>query len=157
QQRGARRAGLLGAEGPRRGPRRRGRGAPPPRRPRLRPRHGRPRRRPRRAPDLRGPRPARPAQGRPLRLPDGRPAAPLPRTDLLRARRRLVAGPLARAAGAAGGRDPLGRVDRLRVTVLLGKRPEDSLADPELIRLFLACHADDERPWGAEDAFFRAG
>jgi hypothetical protein len=47
--------------------------------------------------------------------------------------------------------------DRLKALLLMGKRPEDALADPASVRLFLACHACDGRPWGPEDYFHRAG
>jgi hypothetical protein len=48
--------------------------------------------------------------------------------------------------------------DQLRAAVLLGKRPGDALLDPALVRLFLACYpGEEERPWGAENAFFLAG
>jgi hypothetical protein len=47
--------------------------------------------------------------------------------------------------------------DRLRATLLLGKRPGDALADPELTRLFLACHACDDRSCTAAEYFYRAG
>jgi hypothetical protein len=47
--------------------------------------------------------------------------------------------------------------DRLRATLLLGKRPGDALADPAAVRLFLACHACDDRSGSAAEYFYRAG
>src|SRR5262249_46420909 len=50
-----------------------------------------------------------------------------------------------------------GDFERLTALLLIGTRPEDALADPAAVRLFLACHACDGRSGSAADYFYRAG
>jgi hypothetical protein len=50
-----------------------------------------------------------------------------------------------------------GDFERLTALLLLGTRPEDALRDPAAVRLFLACHACDDRSGSAADYFYRAG